>query len=279
MNSQNITNVSDISGATVTLTGGITIGSLNYGDSGAVVAADTKDGFYQGLLVQNKSAGGNASTNVVAVSNTEAYDYVAMGINSSTFTNAYNTLFEIPNASYISSTADMIVGGQSSHYVDVSASLYLTYKTGEGAYCINTQGALSFDASRPGGVLDKGNFGTPGQILYSDGASAPPLWADIPPTVSVITSLPETITPTRGQKGTVYVYNDVSGTLTVNTTQLAGVSAGWFIVIKNASTTGDITLAATPSALTGTTTVYGGSGTANGGVVYLYWTGTALVGY
>jgi hypothetical protein len=52
------------------------------------------------------------------------------------------------------------------------------------------------------------------------------------------------------------------------------------VVVKNSSTTGDITIATTPpTTISGMQTVYQGSGSANGGVLYLYWTGTAWVGY
>jgi hypothetical protein len=148
--------------------------TLSYVDSGAVVAVKTADNFFQGVLVQNKSATANASTNVVAVNDSAGTDYVAMGINSSAFTNTYNTLFEIPNASYVSGTADTVIGAQSDH--SSTASLYMTYNSGAGAYCIDSTGALSMNASRPAGVLDKGAFGSAGQVMTSAGASAPPTW-------------------------------------------------------------------------------------------------------
>jgi hypothetical protein len=98
--------------------------------------------------------------------------------------------------------------------------------------------------------------------------------------VSVVASLPVTITPSLQNKGTVYVYSGAaSGILTFNNTNLGTNNAGFFVVVKNASSTGDITIATTPGALSGNTVVYRGSGSANGGVLYLYWTGTAWVGY
>jgi len=160
--------------SSLTVEGTIKVGDLSYVDTGAVVAADTKAGFLQTFLGQNKSADPNASANVVVVNDSAGTDYAALGINSSTFGNINNTLFEIPNASYASSTADMVIGAQSDH--SSTASLYMTYNSGASAYCIDSSGALSLNASRPGGVLNKGNFGTSGQVLASAGPAAPPTW-------------------------------------------------------------------------------------------------------
>jgi hypothetical protein len=276
MSGNNITNVLDVSGVTVTLTGGVKIGELNYEDSGAIVAATTQNGFYQAFLCQNKSSGVSASANVVCVNDSAGTDYAAMGINSSGFSNLYDTLFEIPNATYMSGTADTVIGAQSDHAVSSNACLYLTYNSGESAYCINTQGALSFNAARPGGVLNKGDFGTAGQTLVSGGSNAPPTWVD-GFALSEVASLPQTITPSLQNKGTVYVYSGASGTLSFNNTNLSS-NAGFFVVIKNSSTSGDITIATTPATISGIKTVYHGSLSSNGGVLYLYWTGTAWVG-
>ena len=171
-----IVETSSIIASTMTMTGGVKIGELNYSDIGAIVAASTNNGFYQGFLCQNKSSGVGASANVVCVNDSAGTDYAAMGINSSGFSNLYNTLFEIPNATYMSGTLDTVIGSQSDHAVSSNACVYLTYNSGEGAYCINTQGALSLNASRPAGVLNKGSFGTAGQTLVSAGSNAPPSW-------------------------------------------------------------------------------------------------------
>ena len=97
--------------------------------------------------------------------------------------------------------------------------------------------------------------------------------------VIFLASLPVTVAPSLQNKGTVYTYSGLSGTLTVSNANVGSNNAGFFVVVKNASSTGDITIATTPGLLTGNTVVYRGSGSANGGVLYLYWTGTAWIGY
>ena len=185
---------SDLDMASHNLTNGLNVGcetatvgeALNYVDSGSVICADTKAGFYQGLLCQNKSSSDHASANVVCVNDSAGSDYSAIGINSSVFGNLYNTVFEIPNATYASGTADTVIGSQSDHVVSGNHSLYLAYNSGSGAFCINTQGALSMNASNPGGVLNKGDFGTAGQLLTSAGSGAPPTWEDPPALLTIL---------------------------------------------------------------------------------------------
>jgi hypothetical protein len=158
----------------------------NYVDVAVITAGGDKDGFLQGVLVQNICGGANASTNVVCVNDSAGTDYVAMGINSSTFSNVYNTLFERPNTSYFSGTADTAIGSQSDHAQ--TSSLFLTYKSGEKGFCINSSGALSMNASISGGAVYKGNFGISGQLLVSTGSNAPPAWATASSAVGLISS-------------------------------------------------------------------------------------------
>ncbi|AIW01863.1 MAG: hypothetical protein YSLV5_ORF05 [Yellowstone Lake virophage 5] len=183
MTSHNLTNALNVGCETATVGE-----ALNYVDSGSVICADTKSGFYQGLLCQNKSSTDHASANVVCVNDSLGSDYSALGINSSVFGNVYGTVFEIPNASYASGTADTVIGSQSDHVVSGNHSLYLAYNSGSGAFCINTQGALSMNASNPvpPGVLDKGDFGTAGQLLTSAGSGAPPTWEDPPALLTIL---------------------------------------------------------------------------------------------
>jgi hypothetical protein len=160
--------------------------ALNYVDTAVITAGGDKDGFLQGVLVQNICGGANASTNVVCVNDSAGTDYVAMGINSSTFSNVYNTLFERPNTSYFSGTADTAIGSQSDHAQ--TSSLFLTYKSGEKGFCINSSGALSMNASISGGAVYKGNFGISGQLLVSAGSDAPPAWATASSAVGLISA-------------------------------------------------------------------------------------------
>jgi hypothetical protein len=150
-------------------------------DIAVITAGGDKDGFLQGVLVQNICGGSNASTNVVCVNDSAGTDYAAMGINSSTFSNVYNTLFERPNTSYFSGTDDTAIGSQSDH--SQTSSLFLTYQSGEKGFCINSSGALSTNASISGGAVYKGNFGISGQLFVSSGTDAPPVWSPAPAVV------------------------------------------------------------------------------------------------
>lgn len=148
--------------------------TLNYTDTGSVIAAGSKDGFYQGVLIQNKTATGNA--NVVAVNDSQGTDYVAMGINGSSVVNTYNSLFEIPSASYVSGTSTFVIGSQSDHSGD--SSVLITPGFASQAVAINPNCAMSFNASF-NGTLSLGNFGNPGEALFSDGPNAPCYWSTI----------------------------------------------------------------------------------------------------
>jgi hypothetical protein len=71
----------------------------------------------------------------------------------------------------------------------------------------------------------------------------------------------------------------LTGTTTqaFTTTQLGLADAGFFVIVHNgnASGGGDINL----TGMTGTAIIHNRTATANGGDVYLYWTGAGLVGY
>jgi hypothetical protein len=144
---------------------------INYADEGSVVTATSKDGFYQGVLIQNKTATGNA--NFVAVNDSQGTDYVAVGVNGSALVNQYNSLFEVPNASYFSGTSTTVFGSQSDHSGD--ASVLIAPGFGVQAVAINPNCAVSFNASY-NGTLNLGDFGQPGYVLTSQGPSAPPEW-------------------------------------------------------------------------------------------------------
>ena len=150
-------------------------GDLNYVDSTKLSVVENKDGFGQ-VLFQNKNAGSNASMNLAIVNDSAGTDYMAIGINSSTFSEFYNTLFELPNAGYISNTTDVIIGAQSDH--SSTSRTYFTYASGSNALELNEYGALGWGASY-NGTLTQANFGTAGQVLVSAGPSAPPAWTNI----------------------------------------------------------------------------------------------------
>jgi len=146
--------------------------SLNYIDSAPLKVVVNQDSFGQ-VLLQNKNDGANASMNLCLLNNSLGTDYMAVGINSNNFASYYNTLFEIPNAGYISHSTDLILGPQSDH--SSTSRTYLTYADGLKALELNEYGALGWDASY-NGTLQEGNFGSAGQALMSSGSAAPPVW-------------------------------------------------------------------------------------------------------
>ena len=82
------------------------------------------------------------------------------------------------------------------------------------------------------------------------------------------------LTPTL--RGKTYVLTGTT-TQSFTTTALGANDVAFFVVVHNGNATGggDINL----SGMTGTNIIHEQKSTQNGGSVYLYWTGTALVGY
>jgi hypothetical protein len=153
-------------------------GNLNYAESANLIVVENKDGFAD-IIAQNQNAGGNASMNIVLVNNDPGNVYMAVGVNSSNFTPLYNTLFEIPDAGYVSHSTTQVMGPQSAE--SGVSKMYFTYSSGSYALELNDFGAIGWGASYNGN-LTQGNFGNTGQVLTSAGANSPPTWNN---TVSV----------------------------------------------------------------------------------------------
>jgi hypothetical protein len=147
-------------------------GNLNYAESANLIVVEDKDGFAD-IIAQNKNSGGNASMNIVLVNNDPGNVYMAVGVNSSTFTPLYNTLFEIPDAGYVSHSTTQVMGPQSAE--SGTSKMYFTYNSGSLALELNDFGAIGWGASYNGN-LTQGNFGNVGQVLTSAGNSSPPTW-------------------------------------------------------------------------------------------------------
>jgi cytoskeletal protein CcmA (bactofilin family) len=147
-------------------------GNLNYAESANLIVVENKDGFAD-IIAQNQNAGGNASMNIVLVNNDPGNVYMAVGVNSSTFTPLYNTLFEIPDAGYVSHSITQVMGPQSAE--SGNSSMFFTYSSGSYALELNANGAIGWGASYNGN-LTQGNFGNVGQVLTSAGANSPPTW-------------------------------------------------------------------------------------------------------
>jgi hypothetical protein len=147
-------------------------GNLNYAESANLIVVENKDGFAD-IIAQNQNAGGNASMNIVLVNNDPGNVYMAVGVNSSTFTPLYNTLFEIPDAGYVSHSTTQVMGPQSAE--SGNSNMFFTYSSGSYALELNANGAIGWGASYNGN-LTQGNFGNVGQVLTSAGANSPPTW-------------------------------------------------------------------------------------------------------
>jgi len=145
---------------------------LNYTSPGSVaIFGGNKDGTLE-VTLQNQSAGSNASAFFFAVENTGG-EYAGFGINSSNLAPLNNTVTEIPGASIQSGTIDIVIAPQSDH--SSNAGIFLGYNDATFAHHINSNGALSFNASY-NGTINPGNFGTSGSILTTNGSGAPPSW-------------------------------------------------------------------------------------------------------
>ena len=88
---------------------------------------------------------------------------------SSTFTN-------LPNSFSVSSggTSDLVLSA-GGYY---PTNCHISYAVNQ-AYTVNPSGALAFNSSNYG-LFTLGNFGTVGQVIQSNGSSAPPTWVDAP---------------------------------------------------------------------------------------------------
>jgi hypothetical protein len=183
-----ITNILDVSasgivaGTTLSATNALTVGTLNYPEVNfaATLAVDV-DATGQ-IVFQNKNTGPNASAAIFVIEG-GAYDYMGIQVNSANYTSVDNTLFELPSAGIVSHTTDVVIGAGSDH--SANARTYLTYSDGQAAYCLNEDGALSFDASYVGGTLNTGNFGTTGQLLVSQGSTAHPIYTSSPTVTNI----------------------------------------------------------------------------------------------
>lgn len=209
-------------------------GNLNYAESANLIVVENKDGFAD-IIAQNQNAGGNASMNIVLVNNDPGNVYMAVGVNSSTFTPLYNTLFEIPDAGYVSHSTTQVMGPQSAE--SGVSKMYFTYSSGSRALELNDFGAIGWGASYNGN-LTQGNFGNTGQVLTSAGANSPPTWNN---TVSVAGNITGGNIITAGNVtaqnfiGNISITGNVQGT-SANVTLVAG---SYSTVFDN---TGNLTL-------------------------------------
>jgi hypothetical protein len=148
---------------------------------------------YLQINVKNQSAGGSASSDVVASSNngTESVNYIDMGINSGGYTNNSLPVLGGANTAYLYSTGtDFVIG-------NATASRPLRFFTGGTANAnermrIDGTGRIGIGKTAPTEALDvAGNFrltgafmpnnnaGTSGYVLQSNGVGAAPTWVPL----------------------------------------------------------------------------------------------------
>ena len=165
---------------------------LNYASANSVIKAGCSINGTAEITFQNQSAGSNASAFFFAVENTGS-DYAGFGQNSLNLAPLYNTLFELPGSAVMSGTLDCVIGPQSDH--SSNSGIYLTYQDGAFAHHINSNGALSFNASY-NGTVSEGDFGSVGKVLVSQGSASEPIWTNNLNVSSINTSSILTVTAT-----------------------------------------------------------------------------------
>ena len=147
---------------------------LNYTSPNSVITAGINVDGTAEITFQNQSSGSNASAFFFAVENTGG-EYAGFGQNSLNLAPLYNTLFELPGSAVMSGTLDLVLGPQSDH--SSNSGIYLTYQDGSFAHHINSNGALSFNASY-NGTVNEGDFGVAGRVLQTNGSVSTPTWVD-----------------------------------------------------------------------------------------------------
>jgi len=165
---------------------------LNYASPNSVIKAGANiDGFAE-VTFQNLSAGSNAATFFFAVDNTGG-EFAGFGQNSLNLSPLYNTLFELPGSAVVSGTLDLVLGPQSDH--SSNSGIYMTYQDGAYAHHINSNGALSFNATY-NGTVNEGDFGLSNSILQTNGSSAEPTWTSTPTLSALFTPVISTTATT-----------------------------------------------------------------------------------
>ena len=220
-------------------------GNLNYSDDANLIVVEDKDSFAD-IIAQNKNSGGNASMNIVLINDNPGNVYMAMGVNSSNFTPLYNTLFEIPDAGYVSHSTNQVMGPQSAE--SGNSSMFFTYNSGSYALELNANGAIGWGASYNGN-LTQGNFGNVGQVLTSAGENSAPTWSNITSTSTTnswtLASGNNTVSISVPLSGTYSIWingNIPNGIITYTATAVVtntnvpvlGDQYGWYYAVGNA---------------------------------------------
>jgi hypothetical protein len=171
------------SAAFTTLSGNATTSTtpvLSFNAANTIAAfGTTTANSYNQLVIQNKSATANASSNYV-ISNDKGTDssyYGEFGMNSSAFSASTPAdFYSINNGVYFSGHDGDISVGSGNGY-----KLYFPYgSTGASSHVINASGALGFNTNLGTTPATSGTtgFGAANNVLVSGGSSAPPAWSN-----------------------------------------------------------------------------------------------------
>ena len=150
--------------------------SFNAANTSVASGASVANSYLQSLF-QNSSNTAGASVNYVLSNNlgTDSSYYGEFGMNSSSFSASTPVdFYSINNGIYFSGHDGDISIGSGNGY-----KLYLTYgSTGQYAHVINASGAigLSTNLGTTPALSGTTGFGTVGQVMTSQGPSAPPTW-------------------------------------------------------------------------------------------------------
>ena len=174
------TTITDISGVITTYgrnIGGITYvrdvsGNLDTSsnfiyDGSGINIVNSKNSNLWGLQIQNSNSGTSASTDVRLINDVNTYGRITL--RGSNYNSGTQLIDNFPNMYQIQNTNGKMV-------LLASDSILFGYSGLQKAIEINSSGAMSFDTSNNSGTLIS-NYGTSGQVLISQGSSAPPKWS------------------------------------------------------------------------------------------------------
>jgi hypothetical protein len=145
----------------------------------SIVTADSYNGTYSGLTMQNKSSGSSASVNLYLKNegNSEISDYSVLGLGGKAYNSGSDYLSEKAKTLYLgNSNGDITI--MPNFLADVGGgSVHLTYENGVKAISVTNSGALStqttFDINTQEYQYQTGNSG---DILISGGSNANVSW-------------------------------------------------------------------------------------------------------
>lgn len=198
----------------------------------AFVAAGNFEGTFSGITIQNRNSSSTSSTNfyLSADNATETTNYVAYGINGSTYDGG-QLMDTAPYSTYLTSThGDIIFAPQALRGMgnanSTGGNIHFTYNyINDDTYIskaisITNKGALSVNT-----VANAGNYtfstGTSGQILVSGGPNSALSWSNTAPfatTAGTVTTAAQPNITSVGTLSTLSVSGNISGgNLTVTT--------------------------------------------------------------